>query len=98
MSNSTEEKLEQDKQFIRVWLEAINSNKTQSWIASQLDVTRQYVSAKAVYMRSMGVNLPEYSRGRPGPGRTVIERKDLLKFRVDELNKLIEEIDNADSK
>lgn len=80
-------KLEQDKQFIRLWVEAYLDGRNQSWLAKKLGHSRQYVSARALYMYRNGVKLPmkhNYTARK--------QRDDAMRNRADKLNEFISEL------
>lgn len=71
-----------NKYFVTVWMQAIRRGENQSWVAETLKVSRQAVSAKAVYLRKRGVVLPKMAR----------KHLRWTPADVSELNALIEEL------
>lgn len=44
--------------FVEVWMQAFLAGHNQTWIADQLELSRQRVSNRADQLRSRGVKLP----------------------------------------
>ena len=47
------------EKFVDVWLEACKLGENQTWIAEQLNMSRQGISQRAGYLRARGVELPQ---------------------------------------
>lgn len=58
-----------NEEFVEKWVEAFLNDHGQVWIAQELEVSRQWVSAKALALRGKGVDLPNLTRapGHFGP-------------------------------
>ena len=52
------------EEFIEMWIKAYNSGLGQTWIAEQLNTTRQNVEGRAATMRKNGVKLPKLRRAQ----------------------------------
>lgn len=50
------------EKFVKKWLEAYKQSEGQSWVAKELNTSRQVVYAKAIYLRQKGVKLPALNR------------------------------------
>ena len=72
------EYLDKDK-FVEVWLEAMQKQESQTWIATQLNTSRQGVSAMAFRLRNRGVDLPKLQTGNPQPKSEVDLLNDKIK-------------------
>lgn len=67
-----------NEDFVKAWAQAVREGRNQSWLAERFQVSRQYISQKAVYLRKKGVKLPKMSRSLMKP------------LNVDALNALLE--------
>lgn len=67
-----------DEQFVIRWLEARRLGMNQSWVADELDVTRQAVETRKQALTKAGVNLPALPRINRGIHRNVTHLNQII--------------------
>jgi biotin operon repressor len=72
------EALTDHETFVRKWVEAYKDSRNQAWIAEELGLSRQAVSAKAQRLRSRGVQLPKLKAGVGSPQQIEPDRLNEL--------------------
>ena len=78
--------------FINKWVQAHRKDKTQSWIAKELGMTRQAVSNRSIYLRGRGVELPKLNKAYDVAEINIAIGKT---SKVERFYKRIKEITNA---